>query len=53
MTGIHQRLVFVSHSGADTWVAKQIAREIEDRLEYPGQVKVIVIRESRAIEIAK
>lgn len=23
------RLVFVSHSGADTWVAKQIAREIE------------------------
>ena len=31
----------------------EIAREIEDRLEYPGQVKVIVIRESRAIEIAK
>lgn len=25
-----QRLVFVSHSGADTWVAKQIAREIAD-----------------------
>lgn len=25
------RLVFVSHSGADTWVAKQIAREIEAR----------------------
>ena len=23
-----QRLVFVSHSGADTWVARQIAREI-------------------------
>lgn len=23
-----ERLVFVSHSGADTWVAKQIAREI-------------------------
>ena len=31
----------------------EIAREIEDRLEYPGQVKVIVIRESRAIEVAK
>ncbi len=31
----------------------EIARQIEDQLEYPGQVKVIVIRESRAIEIAK
>jgi ribonucrease Y len=31
----------------------EIAREIEDRLEYPGQVKVIVIRESRSIEVAK
>jgi ribonuclease Y len=30
----------------------EIAREIEDQLEYPGQVKVIVIRESRSIEIA-
>src|SRR5271165_479993 len=26
-----RRLVFVSHSGKDTWVAKQIAREIEAR----------------------
>ena len=34
-------------------LSHEIAREIEDRLEYPGQVKVIVIRESRAIEIAK
>src|SRR4026208_521813 len=34
-------------------LARGIAREIEDRLEYPGQVKVIVIRESRAIEVAK
>ena len=24
----HERLVFISHSGADTWVARQIAREI-------------------------
>jgi ribonuclease Y len=31
----------------------EIARQIEDQLEYPGQVKVIVIRESRAVEIAK
>jgi ribonuclease Y len=31
----------------------EIARQIEDQLEYPDQVKVIVIRESRAVEIAK
>jgi ribonuclease Y len=31
----------------------EIARQIEDQLEDPGQVKVIVIRESRAIEVAK
>jgi hypothetical protein len=30
-----QRLVFVSHSGPDTWVAKQIAREIEMRGAMP------------------
>src|SRR5919109_910391 len=30
-----------------------IAREIEEQLEYPGQIKVTVIRESRAIEFAK
>jgi ribonuclease Y len=34
-------------------LSHEIAREIEDQLEYPGQVKVIVIRESRAIEVAK
>jgi ribonuclease Y len=31
----------------------EIAREIEDQLEDPGQVKVIVIRESRSVEVAK
>ena len=31
----------------------EIAREIEGQLEYPGQVKVTVIRESRAVEVAK
>jgi ribonuclease Y len=34
-------------------LSHEIAREIEDQLEYPGQVKVTVIRESRATEIAK
>jgi hypothetical protein len=30
-----KRLVFVSHSGEDTWVARQIAREISDRDATP------------------
>ena len=34
-------------------VARDIAREIEKELEYPGQIKVTVIRESRAVEYAK
>ena len=31
----------------------EIAREIEDQLDYPGQIRVTVIRESRAVEYAK
>ncbi|MGH3006461.1 MAG: ribonuclease Y [Gaiellaceae bacterium] len=34
-------------------LSHEIAREIEAQLEYPGQIKVTVIRESRAIEFAK
>ena len=34
-------------------LSHEIARAIEDQLDYPGQVKVTVIRESRAVEIAK
>jgi ribonucrease Y len=34
-------------------LSHEIAREIEDQLEYPGQIKVTVIRESRSIEYAK
>ena len=33
--------------------ARQIVKKIEDELEYPGQVKVNVIRESRAVDYAK
>jgi len=34
-------------------IAKDIVKKIEDELEYPGQIKVNVIRETRAIEYAK
>lgn len=34
-------------------LAKDIAKKIEEELEYPGQIRVTVIRESRAIEYAK
>src|SRR5690242_5503724 len=33
-------------------LSHEIAREIEDHLEYPGQIKVTVIRESRAVDVA-
>jgi ribonuclease Y len=34
-------------------LSRDIAREIEKELEYPGQIKVTVIRESRAVDYAK
>src|SRR5437764_7460169 len=38
---------------AATLLSYEIAREIEKKLEYPGQIKVTVIRESRAVEYAR
>lgn len=34
-------------------VARQIVQKIEEEMEYPGQIKVNIIRESRASDIAK
>ncbi len=36
-----------------TFIAKKISKRIEEELDYPGQIKINVIRETRAIEYAK
>ena len=35
------------------WLSKDIAKKIESELTYPGQIKVTVIRETRAVEFAR
>jgi len=35
------------------WLSKDVARRIESELQYPGQIKVTVIRETRAVDFAK
>ncbi|TDD31276.1 ribonuclease Y [Actinomadura sp. KC06] len=34
-------------------IARDIAKQVEDELTYPGQIRVTVVRESRAIEFAR
>ena len=34
-------------------LSREIAKKIEDELEYPGQIKINMIRETRAVEYAK
>ncbi|MDO4182368.1 MAG: ribonuclease Y [Coriobacteriia bacterium] len=43
----------VVDEAATTVLAHDIAHQIETEMQYPGQVKVVVIRESRAIDYAK
>jgi ribonuclease Y len=38
---------------AATYLAKDIASQIEQTMQYPGQIKVRVIRETRAVDYAK
>ena len=34
-------------------IAREIASRVENELEYPGQIKINLLRESRAIDFAK
>jgi len=34
-------------------LSRDIVKKIEEGMEYPGQIKVTVIRETRSVEIAK
>ncbi len=54
--GRELRIIIVPEDITDdgmTLLAREIAKKIEDELEYPGQIKVNLIRETRAVEYAK
>ena len=36
-----------------TLIARDVAKRVESEMEYPGQIKVNVIRETRSVEYAK
>ena len=36
-----------------TLLAREVAKKIENEMDYPGQIKINLIRETRAIEYAK
>jgi ribonuclease Y len=39
--------------GAAAELSEQIARRVESELQYPGQIKIVVIRETRAVDFAR
>jgi len=54
--GRELRILIVPEDVGDddmTLMARDIAKKIEEELEYPGQIKVNLIRETRAVEYAK
>jgi ribonuclease Y len=54
--GRELRIVVESEKISDEeaiWLARDVARKIEAELTYPGQIRVTVIRETRAVEYAR
>ena len=54
--GRELRLIVIPEEVDDaglTLLARDVAKKIEDEVEYPGQIKINLIRETRAIEYAK
>jgi ribonucrease Y len=54
--GREVRIIVESEKVTDeqmAWLAKDISKRIEDELEYPGEIKVTVIRETRSVEYAR
>jgi len=47
------RVMSEANSRASSLSAKDISKRIEAEMQYPGHIKVIVIRETRAVEVAK
>jgi ribonuclease Y len=54
--GRELRIIIIPDEVSDselTLLARDVAKKIESELDYPGQIKVNLIRETRAIEYAK
>jgi len=54
--GSHPMLIVENNEVDDlgsTVLAGNLAKKIESEMEYPGQIKVTVIRETRAVDYAK
>jgi ribonuclease Y len=54
--GRELRIVVESDKVSDEealWLARDVAKKVEAELTYPGQIKVTVIRETRAVEYAR
>ena len=54
--GRELRVIANAHKTSDAdavRVCREIARAIEQQLDYPGEIKVTVIRETRSVDVAK
>jgi len=54
--GRELRIIVESETISDdkaVWLARDVAKKVEAELTYPGQIKVTVIRETRAVEYAR